>query len=137
MRPPPIIAVPFAALLALSSAPLPAAAPANSLPPPGPALTKALAGRTPGKPLTCINLPAIGSSTSLAEGAIIYKQSSRLWYVNRPDDGRCTLLRRDRAIATRTPSTQLCRGDIVRVFDPVGHFDYGACGLGDFVPYTK
>ena len=58
--------------------------------------------------------------------------SSRLIPVSRRG-----VLRRDSAIASRIPSTSLCRGDIIQVFDPVSHFEYGSCGLGDFIPYAR
>jgi hypothetical protein len=27
--------------------------------------------------------------------------------------------------------------DIATVFDPINRIEYGSCGLGDFVPYTR
>jgi len=73
-------------------------------PAPSPALVKALAGRTPGAPVSCISLTDIRSS---------------------------------RIIDTRTTTTSLCRGDIIRVIDPPNPMTFGSCGLGEFVPYTK
>ena len=102
----------------------------------GPELGKLLAGRTPGKPVSCISLPQAQSST-MTGNAIVYKSSNNRWYVNFPDGGRCDILRKNRSIVTRTPGTQLCRGDIVRVVDFPSRFEYGACGMGDFIPYSK
>lgn len=99
-------------------------------------LAKALAGRTAGKPVSCINQKSIDSST-IVDGAIIYRESAGRWYVNSPDKGRCTILKPDRQLVTHTTGTQLCRLDNVRVVDLVSHMEYGSCTLGDFVPYTK
>jgi len=96
---------------------------------------QALAGRTPGKPVSCIQLPRVGSTQIFDSGAILYRMNGGPDYLNKPDG--CDILRSDRATATRTPSTSICRGDLLRVFDPVAHFDYGACPLGDFVPYPR
>ena len=103
---------------------------------PSQALAKALAGRQPGKPTSCINLREIRSTRIIDETAIIYETSSRRWYVNRPAGG-CPGLRSDRAIVSRTPSTSLCSGDIIRIIDPPTPMEFGSCGLSEFVPYTK
>lgn len=98
---------------------------------------KELAGRTPGKPVACVPLNRLGATRIVDETAIIYKQSPRLWYVNQPDDGHCTLLRPNRTLITRTSSSQLCSNDLVTIADPGSPITYGACGLGPFIPYTK
>ncbi|PTQ10781.1 hypothetical protein CLG96_10270 [Sphingomonas oleivorans] len=110
---------------------------AEKVPPPSAKLTEALKGRVAEKPRSCITLRPTLRSQIIDETAIIYEDTSRLWYVNRPDHGSCTSLRRDRAIVTRTPTNQLCRGDIVRVIDPPSPMEFGSCVLGDFVPYRK
>ena len=38
---------------------------------------------------------------------------------------------------TRTPSGQLCRGDIAQAVDRTANFPAGSCSFGDFVPYTR
>lgn len=99
---------------------------------------KALEGRVAGKPVSCLTLPMIGSSTIVDQTAIIYKVSDRLWYVNRPDGGSCPALQPDRTLVTHPTTSELCDLDIVHVMDvqtPV--MEYGACGLGKFVPYRK
>jgi hypothetical protein len=98
---------------------------------------KELAGRTAGKPVSCIQLNRIGATRIVDATAVIYKQSSRLWYVNQPDDGHCALLRPRRTLITRTTTSQLCGNDLVMIADPSSPITYGSCGLGKFVPYTK
>ncbi|WP_156680110.1 DUF6491 family protein [Sphingomonas profundi] len=120
--------------LALLAVALPAAAPAASVL--SDKAQAALKGRTAGAPVDCISLPRIRSSTIVDGTAIIYKEGNHRWYVNVPDPA-CPMLESRRSLITRIPSTRLCRLDLVTVVDlPIG-FDYGACALGSFVPYTR
>ncbi len=93
-----------------------------------------LAGRTPGKPVSCIQQPQIDSSQIFDSGAILYRMKGGPDYLNDP---HCPSLKQDRSIASRTPSTSLCSGDILHVFEPVSGLDYGSCPLNDFVPYAR
>ncbi|MBA2935452.1 hypothetical protein HZF05_15300 [Sphingomonas sp. CGMCC 1.13654] len=99
-----------------------------------PSLDKELAGRTAARPTNCIQQNFIDSSDTF-DGAILYRMKSGPDYLNRPE--QCPLLRPGRGLATSTPGTSLCRGDIVQIIDFTSHFNYGSCGLGDFVPYAK
>lgn len=136
--------LPFAAALLIAaagaSAQTPDASAQYGLTPSGAPMTakvaRALAGRTASKPQSCISLREARSSQIVDETAIIYEISRKRWMVNFPEGG-CAALRPNRAIVTRTPSTQLCRGDIATIIDPPTPIDYGSCGLGDFVPYTR
>lgn len=109
---------------------------ATAAPEPSPKVLEALAGRTAGKPTSCINLRDIQSTRIVDETAIIYKMTGQRWYVNMPAGG-CPGLRPNRALVSRTPSTSLCSGDIVRIIDPPSPMEFGACGLGRFTPYTR
>ncbi len=97
-----------------------------------------LAGRVQsGPPVSCVSSRLLGGNRSVGEGAIIFQTTgSGPVYVNRPPGG-CPEILSGRALRTRTTSTQLCRGDIVSVFDPVSGIEYGSCGLGDFTPYSR
>ncbi|MDB5693720.1 MAG: hypothetical protein JWO81_2783 [Alphaproteobacteria bacterium] len=90
-----------------------------------------------GPPVSCVNERDLHGNRSVGEAAIIFEgtTSATLW-VNRPPAG-CPSLDSGRALVTRTTSTQLCRGDIATVFDPVARISYGGCGLGDFTPYRR
>jgi len=99
-----------------------------------PTVEQALAGRTAGKPVSCIQLQRIDSSQIFDSGAILYRMKGGPDYLNDP---HCPSLKRDRAIASRTPGTSLCSGDILRVFEPVSRIDYGSCPLAEFVPYAR
>jgi len=95
-----------------------------------------LAGRTPGAAQSCIPQSRIDSTRTFDSGAILYKMKGGPDYLNAPSP-TCSELRQDRAFASQTPSNSICRGDILRVFDPTSHFDYGSCALGDFIPYAR
>ena len=99
------------------------------------ALAQSLAGRTAGPPQSCINLATSRSNRSFSRDAILFGEGSRI-YVNRPRDG-CDILREGRTLVTRTTTSQLCSGDIVQVTDLTSGVTYGACALGEFVPYVR
>lgn len=98
-------------------------------------LAKALEGRTPGKPVDCIQLHNIQSSRIFNGTAILYDTGSKL-YLNRPTSGASSLRDSD-VLVTDTHSPQLCSIDIVRLYDNTSHMQDGFVGLGKFVPYTK
>lgn len=98
-------------------------------------LAKELAGLVPGKPETCIN--QFPQKQSSGYGAtILYRVNNGLVY--RSDTaGGCEGIARGDILVTRTPSTQLCRGDIAQTFDQASRFPTGSCSFGDFIPYRK
>jgi hypothetical protein len=98
---------------------------------------KLLEGRTAGKPVSCLSLRTVDSSMIVDQTAIIYKASNRVWYVNRPDGGSCSALRPQRTLVMHLTMNELCDLDIVRVVDMQSPIEYGACGVGKFVPYSK
>lgn len=100
-------------------------------------LAAQLAGYEPaGPPVSCVNMRDLDGNRSAGEAAIVFAGHSGRKWVNRPAGG-CPSLEFGRALRTRTSSTQLCRGDIATVFDPVSGSQYGGCGLGDFEPYRR
>jgi hypothetical protein len=95
-----------------------------------------LAGKTPGRPVACIPLNQVRSSQYVGDRTILYRMSRNLVYRNDPPGG-CPGLGNGRGLITRTPSTQLCRGDIALVQDFVTRMPGGSCAMGDFVPYRS
>ena len=89
-----------------------------------------------GPPVSCVNMRGLQGNRSAGEGAIVFDGAVGRKWVNRPPGG-CPTLEFGRALRTRTSSSQLCRGDIATVFDPVARIEYGGCGLGDFEPYRR
>ena len=98
-------------------------------------LARALDGRVAGAPVSCVRLADLGGNRSAGDAIIFDGHGSRL-YLNRPSGG-CPSLAFGRALRVRSSTGQLCRGDIVAVFDPTTGTDYGGCGLGDFIPYER
>jgi hypothetical protein len=92
--------------------------------------------RPSGQPMSCVSLRNLRGNRSAGENALIFDGLGGRLYVNRPPAG-CPVLRAGNALNVRTTGTQLCRGDIVSVYDPISRVDYGSCGLGDFEPYER
>lgn len=101
------------------------------------AAQKALAGYEPVGTANCIPLSQVRSSRIIDPTAIIYEITSNRLYVNQPAGGRCTGLRKDRALVTRITTGNLCNLDLVTVIDPPSPIQYGACPLGTFTEYRK
>ena len=76
------------------------------------------------------------NNRSIGESVILFEGANGRLYVNRPPAG-CPSLEYGRSMLTLTPMSQLCEGDIVTIFDPVSRFEYGSCGLGNFVPWRR
>ena len=99
-------------------------------------LAQVLEGRVAGPPQTCVQQRQLRGNRSAGDTLVFEGTSRSLVYLNRPAGG-CPELSPGRALVTRTPSTQLCAGDIAQVVDPVSGIFYGACGLGEFTPYRR
>ena len=100
-------------------------------------LAAALSGRIAGPPQDCVSERDLGGNKSYGRGVILFSdRTDDVVYVNRPPTG-CPDLNPGRALKTRTTSAQLCRGDIVLVFDPVSGMEFGGCALGEFTPYRR
>jgi hypothetical protein len=97
-------------------------------------LERLLEGRTPGKPVNCINLRDIRSTEIVDGTAIVYRVGGKL-YVNRPRNA--DTLRRDDIMVTNSFGSQLCRIDVVNTIDRTALFPTGFVNLSEFVPYTK
>jgi hypothetical protein len=89
-----------------------------------------------GPPVSCVNQRDLGGNRSAGDAIVFGGRTSSTLYVNRPAGG-CPDLNFGRALIIRTTGTQLCRGDIATVFDPVSRSEFGGCGLGDFTPYRR
>ncbi|HKT15152.1 MAG TPA: hypothetical protein VJR87_07070 [Allosphingosinicella sp.] len=100
-------------------------------------LEAVLAGRTAEAPIACVSQRLLRGNKSYGSDTIVFEGHTRnLVYVNRPPGG-CPELNGFRALRTRTTTDQLCRGDIVTVFDPTSGVEHGSCGLGDFIAYRR
>jgi len=113
------------------------AVPAAAAPRDGEAeLAKAIAGRTAGKPVDCIQLRNIRSSRIIDRTAIVYEMNNGTIYVNRPRSGAESLDWTD-VLVTETFTSQLCSIDVVKLYDTGTRMTTGWVGLDEFVPYAK
>lgn len=99
-------------------------------------LSRALAGYTAEPPVGCINQSTFRSQSSQAYGSTLVYEAGNLLYRN-DMNGQCPELRRDDIRVNRTPTGQLCRGDIVQLLDRNTRFPVGSCSYGDFIPYRR
>lgn len=98
-------------------------------------LSEMLKDRVAGKPVDCIDLPMVGSSTIIDKTAIVY-QSGSTYYVQRPRVG-AESLDRDDVLVTRLTGSELCSIDTVQLHDRSSGFWRGFVGLDKFVPYGR
>lgn len=89
-----------------------------------------------GPPVSCVNQRDLGGNRSAGDAIVFDGRTNSVRYVNRPAGG-CPDLNFGRTLIVRTTSSQLCRGDIATVLDPVSRTQYGGCGLGEFTPYKR
>ena len=97
-------------------------------------LADELRGRQPGPPQSCVQLTELRGNRGIGPDIVLFEGAGDRVYVNRPAGG-CRL-RTGETLVTRTPSSRLCRSDIVQVVNvPTG--PVGSCTLGEFVPYER
>ena len=97
-------------------------------------LAEELRGRQAGPPQACVQLTQLGGNRGIGPDIILFGGVGDRVYVNRSAGG-CRL-RTGETLVTRTPSSRLCRGDIVHIVNvPTG--PVGSCTLGEFVPYDR
>lgn len=133
MRPSPFLPALAASILVLTAGSVQARRPAGG---PEAELAKAIAGRTAGAPVDCLDLDRIRSSRIIDRTAILYETDGGTLFVNRPESG-ADQLRQGLTLVTDTHSPQLCRIDTVRLVDLPMHSTSGWVGLGKFTPYPR
>ena len=125
-----LVAAISAALLVSSAAPAKEEGPHKS----AEELAKALAGRTPGTPVSCISDRA--RMHVVDDWTILYRDRGTV-YVQKPRGGCHGLDNGMSLFRNQFVTTRLCRGDINRVVDLRTGFGTGACVFSEFVPYRK
>jgi hypothetical protein len=100
-------------------------------------LAQLVAGKVAGPPRSCLPSYRSRDMVVIDDRTIVFRESpGRVWVMHPQNE--CNLLSAGRyALITRTSTTQLCRGDIGEVADPVSGASVGSCVMGDFVPYTR
>lgn len=125
-----MIAATTAALLVSSTAP----AKQDSAQKSAEELARALAGRTPGAPVSCISDRA--RMHVVDDWTILYRDRGTI-FVQKPRGGCHGLSNSMSLIRNQFVTTRLCRGDINRIVDVRTGFGTGACVFSEFVPYRK
>lgn len=101
-----------------------------------PTVEQALAGYTAGKPTSCLPTNRSYSSRRVGERTVLFRIGQReLWRNDLPP--QCAGIDSVAALVSQTPTGRLCRGDIVNFVDLRTGFQFGACPLGEFVPYRR
>jgi len=100
-------------------------------------LAKALAGRAPGKPVSCISNSRGSQMQIIDDQTILFREGGTV-YVQNPPGGCYGIGNGTRTLVTHLQgSNRLCRGQIGQLVDRVTGHGYGSCVFGDFVPYRK
>ena len=100
------------------------------------ALEKALAGYVPGKPQSCVDQTRLRESDRYGD-TIVYHAIGGAERIVNHTSGDCAGGGIDSFLVTRTPTGQLCRGDIAEVVDRASRMTVGSCSYGDFIPYSR
>lgn len=117
-------------------------------PPPGAAMRSAsgerayqslIAGRVPGRPITCLPNYYSNNMTVIDGRNIAFSVGSRTVYLVRLTAG-CDLLSGGGpyALLSRQFGGQgTCRGDIQHVVDTMNRMSVGSCSVAEIIPYTR
>lgn len=117
-------------------------------PPPDPAMRSPsgerayqnlIAGKVPGRPLSCLPNYRSNNMTVIDGRNIAFNVGMRTVYLIRLTPG-CDLLSGGGpyALLSRQFGGQgTCTGDIQRVVDTLNHFTVGSCTVAEIIPYTR
>ena len=97
-------------------------------------LANALAGRTAGRPVDCINERS--KMQIVDDGTILFRDRG-IVYVQQPRGGCHGLSNGMSLIRESFATTRICSGDINQIIDVRTGFGTGACTYSEFVPYRK
>lgn len=99
-------------------------------------LVEALEGRIAGAAQSCVRRREIRNTRGAGNNMILFDGPGDIVYVNRAR-GLCPRIESWHAISHRSSSTDLCEGELIRVFDPQSGIEFGGCSLGEFVPWRR
>jgi hypothetical protein len=100
-------------------------------------LASALAGRVPGRPLSCIPTYRADNMQVINDWTILFRDGGTV-YVQNPRGGCPGLERGSTVLVSRIHGgTQLCSGDIQQLVDSSTRVTRGSCVFGPFLPYTR
>jgi hypothetical protein len=99
-------------------------------------LTKLLAGKTAGMPVSCLQSWRSGDMVVIDDNTVVFRDTRARVYRNDFRGGSCNRLGTGNyALVTKTSGTGLCSGDIAQVVDVSNGITVGSCVIGEFVPF--
>ena len=99
-------------------------------------LGELLAGKTPGRRLSCLPRQYAERQTVIDESTIIFRPNAGNSRVYRSDlSPSCTGLDENSTSIRRSTSTSICAGEIFEVRDSGTQFPRGSCTYGEFTEY--
>lgn len=97
-----------------------------------------LAGKVPGRPLSCLPHYDANDMTIVDGRTIAFKMGSRTTYIMHLTAGCEMLGSGNYALLSRQfASPGMCEGDIQSVVDTLNHSNMGSCTITDIVPFTR
>ena len=100
-------------------------------------IDRELAGRVPGPAKSCLQSWERDQVKAFGDTLVYRGRSGRNATRFVTQTTGCRGVGEDNILITRTPTTQLCRGDIATTVDRTSQFQTGGCSFGDFVPYSR
>lgn len=99
-------------------------------------LDRYLVGKVAGRPQACLPTFRRDETITIDERTILFRAGANRVWRNDPPGGCNGLGRPGVSMVTRTPTGQLCRGEIVQLVDLTAGITVGSCSLGDFTPFS-
>ena len=98
---------------------------------------KLIEGRVAGTPMSCLPSWNADDMRVIDDQTIVFgERSNRVYVANL--QGPCDNVGQPGfALVTRTPTSQLCSGDIATVVQTSSGITAGSCVIGTFTPYTR
>jgi hypothetical protein len=97
-----------------------------------------IAGKVPGRPLTCLPNYDSNDMTVIDGRNIVFNVGMRTVYLVRLTDGCDLLGGGPYALLSRQFGGQgTCRGDIEQVVDTLNRTNVGSCTVAEIIPYTR
>jgi hypothetical protein len=98
---------------------------------------KLIEGRVAGAPLSCLQSWNADDMRVIDDQTIVFGERSNQVYVANLQSPCDNVGQPGFALVTRTPTSQLCSGDIATVVQTTSGMTAGSCVIGTFTPYTR
>ena len=97
-----------------------------------------LAGKVPGRPISCLPHYDANDMTIIDGRTIAFRMGSRTTYLMHLTQG-CEMLGSGTyaLLSRQIAGPGMCEGDIQSVVDTMNHISVGSCTIADIVPFTR